>query len=236
MATLGELLEDIRPTDTHFFEWLTARECGTTITDSRLHIERENGILYIRDYREAKENYDQAPVFIIAGIAVVRLIREIQRIKEQYNRPGDIIIIHENGQYFVKPATINALSFIKDQKGNYYSSSFWSYNKLGALVRFLFLNDFSFLESWINSGSKKIEFPEGYLTKNNKKITLHFYYNNARLELLTHSIDISTLQSVIKKYQELISLQPEELLLIHEPTYYSFMINPYEEIKIPINE
>ncbi|MGC2310542.1 MAG: hypothetical protein WA432_02915 [Candidatus Babeliaceae bacterium] len=229
MHVFSDFLEDTSPSDIDYIQWLLNPERRDMLTEM-MYIEKFQGMLFVRD---RYEEYDTTTVLSIAALTFVRIIREIQYLKETY-KPGEIVVMRENGQYFVKRVTISSLAFIKTDNGNHKLSSFWSDHKLGALGRFLLsTQDFSSFQEWLFSEQQEKPFALGQLIKKNGHIIIQYknaYYDDYML----HTIKPSVLNNLIKTYIQLMADQPEELLLIHEPEYYSFMINPHEEIKIPI--
>ncbi|MGC2310539.1 MAG: hypothetical protein WA432_02900 [Candidatus Babeliaceae bacterium] len=230
MLTLKDFLQDTSPSDIDYIQWLLNPERRDMITEM-MYIEKFQGMLFVRD---RYEEYENTTVLSIAALTFVRIIREIQYLKETY-KPGEIVVMRENGQYFVKRVTLSSFAFIKTDNEDYELSSFWSDHKLGALGIFLLhTEDLSPFQEWLFSEQQEKSFELGQLIRKNGHIIIQYknaYYDNYML----HTIKPSVLNNLIKTYIQLMADQPEELLLIHEPEYYSFMINPHEEIKIPIS-
>ncbi|MGC2310385.1 MAG: hypothetical protein WA432_02050 [Candidatus Babeliaceae bacterium] len=109
-------------------------------------------------------------------------------------------------------------------------------SKIAALGIFLIImDDFTEVKNWLQSKEQEIMIPIGKLIKEKNKIIV-IYDDKPGNRLCIAEVHTSVFLKIIEYYEQFSSQKLDAFLLIEEPEHYSFMINPHEEIKIPIQE
>ncbi|MGC2310543.1 MAG: hypothetical protein WA432_02920 [Candidatus Babeliaceae bacterium] len=238
---LGELLDEGR-FHPYFQEWLQNPDYGITITDSFIYVEKINGRVkvYFPDPEDGKL-IDPIPYdpFYEWASRLVQLSADFYEMADTI-ASNEIAIMYDNGQYYLKPIFLRSIAFRRmirkefEDDNEYDIQGFNETSKIGALGRFFTtMPNFDYIKEWLKSSEKEIPIVIGKLLKQDNKITI--IYDKQERRFYTTQVPLSVFSKIIEYYEQFSSQKLDAFLLIEEPEHYSFMINPHEEIKIPIS-
>jgi hypothetical protein len=228
---VGGFLDEYRSLNESLIKWL----CDPFPDDDSTElicIAKKDGIVYLKyPCWDEVIRYDDPAVFKESALKLVKLSQDLENMKKQ--EANEIVIMRENNNYYLKSCSLDIVGFIKKETGTYKTLGYSKENKLGAFAEFLTTTeDFSIVFNWLKNNLPEIPVPIGRLVKNNNVLIIE--YDKLKYPLpLTSTIPLSLFPPLIEQYQQLVNQGHEEFLLLEEPDYFSFMTNPFEEIKIP---
>ncbi|MGC2310540.1 MAG: hypothetical protein WA432_02905 [Candidatus Babeliaceae bacterium] len=238
---LGEFLIEIG-WDPYFMEWLQEPGCDETTTELSLRIEKINGRVKI-DFPDPEDGIFIDPIpydpFYEWVSRLVQLSADFYEMVKTI-APNEIAIMYENGQYYLKPIFLRSIAFRRvirkelEAQKEYDMQGFHVTSKVGAFGMFLvIMDDFNVVRDWLYTEQQEMTVPMIKLIKEKNKITVIYEPEDGRV--CTAQVSLSVFPKIIEYYEQFSSKKLDAFLLIEEPEHYSFMINPHEEIKIPIS-
>jgi hypothetical protein len=225
--------------DPYLMEWVQSSGCDEVTINYIFCIEKTNGRIKIYYPEVEKPLLDIIyEPFYEWSSKLVQLASDFYEMIDTIS-PLEIALFYEQEIYSLKPLFSSSIAFRKltlseqaSYNEEYGTQGFARSSTIAALGYFLISNSsFISIKKWLTSNEGEFSFCSGTLNKKNKVVTITYTFPELE-RTYTTEINQDILFKIIEYYEQYTAQKLEAFLLIQEVEHYSFMINPYEEIKI----